>query len=137
MDKILNIDKISQEALHAFHNHEEEIISKVVLRSMQQVNEIAHHGQEAQRLISSGIRFTTKMLDAAMTTGEIALLEDQLTWAMDRLTHEGVKPEHLLHRLQIYADVVQETLPEHQAEEINQFVKWMVRRQQELMNQKK
>jgi hypothetical protein len=77
------------------------------------------------------------MLDTAMTTGEIALLEDQLTWAMDRLPHEGVKPECTLHRLQIYVDVVQEILPDHQAEEINQFIKWMIQRQQELMNQKK
>jgi len=101
---------------------------------MQHIDEIAHHGQEAQQLISSGIRFTTKMLTTAMATGEISLLEDQLTWAKDRLRHEGVKPEHLLHRLQIYSDVVQEILPEYQAQEINQFIKWMIQRQQELMN---
>ena len=46
------------------------------------------------------------MLDAALATGEEVLLADQLTWALDRLPHDGVAPQHVLARFRILRDVV-------------------------------
>ncbi len=124
---------VSPDALSAFRDAREAIIREVVARSLAREEEVVHHGDEAERLIASGIEFTTRMLDAAMAVGEVSLLEDQLVWAMDRLPHEQVSPDHVLHRFQIYAEAVRELLPGEYAAQVNRFLEWMIVRQQELV----
>jgi hypothetical protein len=125
--------EVSAQALAAFRENKEAINREVVARSLARTEETAHHGAEAERLITSGIEFTTRMLDSAMAVGEIALLEDQLTWAMERLPHDGVVPRFVLNRLEIYREVVEACLPAPYASEVGRVVGWMTDRQQELV----
>lgn len=124
---------VSAATLAAFRSASPAIIAQVVARSLAQENKVTHHGENAEQLITAGIQFTSRMLEAALAVGEVALLEDQLTWAMDRLPHDDVAPEHVLNRFRIYREVVQERLPAEQAAEIIPYVDWMITRQQELM----
>ena len=73
---------------------------------------------------------------ALTTTRQVSLLEDQLTWAMERLPHDGVVPAHILNRLRIYREVVGETLPERHANEIEPYLTWMIARQKELLEER-
>ena len=134
MEKRERIARVSAEALTAFREEKEAITQEVAARSLARREEVAHHGEEAESLITSGIEFTTRMLETAMTMGEVALLDDQLTWAMDRLPHDGVSPEHVLERFRIYRQVVEECLPAAHAAEVVRFLEWMIARQQELLH---
>jgi hypothetical protein len=105
----------------------------VVARSLERHAEVSQHGEQAERLITAGIEFTTQTLEAVLQLGDPTLMEFQLTWARDRLPHDGVAPAHLLARLRIYAQVVAEMLTAEQAREVNPYLNWMIERQQELM----
>lgn len=124
---------ISPGALASFQENKEILIKKTVHRSLQREHEVAHLGESAQDLLTAGMEFTTQMLEAAMSMGEVALLEDELAWAQDRLPHDGVEMEHILNRLKILCDVTRETLPPKQANEINEFIKWMIKHGNYLM----
>jgi hypothetical protein len=127
---------VSPAALAAFRQARDGIGREVVARSLARHDEVAHHGEDAERLMAAGIGYTTRMLEAAMVVGQVALLEDQLQWAMDRLPHEGVVPAHILGRLRIYAEVVEERLPREHAAEVNRYVQWMIARMAELLDQR-
>lgn len=127
------IGPVSAEALAAFRKEKQAIIQEVAARSLARRDEVAHHGDDAERLIRSGLEFTTRMVNAAMAMGEVGLLDDQLTWAMDRLPHDSVSPEHVLNRFRIYRQVVEERLPAAHAAEVARFLEWMIARQQELV----
>jgi hypothetical protein len=135
MEKDDRIAPISKEALAAFREEKSAITQEVAARSLSREDEVAHHGEEAGRLVTSGIEFTTRMLEAAMTVGEITLLDDQLTWAMERLPHDGVSPQYVLNRFRIYRQVVEDVLPKPHASEITPFLDWMIARQRELIGQ--
>ena len=124
---------VSDAALAAFRKEKKTIIQEVTTRSLRQRDEVAHHGEKAEQLIRSGIEFTTRMLEAAMVMGEVALLEDQLAWAMERLPHDGVSPEYVLNRFCTYREVVEEHLPAAHSSEIIRFLEWMITRQRELL----
>jgi len=124
---------ISVEALSAFRKASSVIIQETVARSLERKDELIQHGENSENLLTAGLEFTTRMLDAAMATGEIPLLEDELTWARERLPHEGVAPQHVLSRLRIYRDVVNEILAPEYAREVTQFLDWMISRQQDLI----
>jgi hypothetical protein len=126
---------ISPEALESFQDNRDIIIKETVSRSLKRDHEVEHHGENAPQLLTTGLEFTTKMLEAAMSMGEVALLEDELKWAQDRLPHDGVQMEHVLIRFKIYRDVVTETLPSGYAKEITTFIDWMINYQQALMGQ--
>lgn len=135
MQTFVTPSAVSAEALAAFRAASQSIVDRVVVRSLANQDEVVQHGEAAGPLITSGIRFTTQMLEAAMAVGEVALLEDQLAWATDRLPHDGVSSEHVLHRFRIYGEVVQELLPAKYWAEIMPFVDWLIARQQEIMRQ--
>jgi len=126
---------ISPEALASFHENRDTLIRETVTRSLKRDHEVLQHGEKAPKLLTIGLDFTTKMLEAAMSMGEVALLEDELKWAKDRLPHDGVEMEQVLHRFKIYRDVIQETLPLEYANEITAFMDWMINYQQALMKQ--
>ena len=131
------IAPISKEALAAFREGKRAITQEVAARSLSREDEVAHHGEEAERLVTSGIEFTTRMLEAALKLGEITLLDDQLTWAMERLPHDGVSPQYVLNRFRIYRRVVEDLLPRSHALEITPFLDWMIARQRELIRQER
>lgn len=126
---------ISPEALESFQENRDTLIKETVSRSLKRDYEVEHHGEKAPQLLTTGLEFTTKMMGAAMSMGEVVLLEDELKWAQDRLPHDGVQMEHVLNRFKIYRDVVNETLPSEYANEITTFIDWMINYQQALMKQ--
>ncbi len=123
---------ISEDALNAFRENQETIIDDTVERALAKREDVEHHGPDAERVIRAGLEYTSRMLDAVLTTGEAALMEQQLRWAQSRLPHDGVQPEHILSRLRIYRAVVQEVLPEKHAGEITRVLDWMIERHQEI-----
>lgn len=124
---------VSAQALASFRHHEQAIIARVAARSLERRDEVIQHGENAEHLITAGIQFTTRMLDTAMALGEVALLEDQLAWALQRLPHDGVSPQQIVNRLRLYAEVVEELLSSDHARQITPFVAWMVTRLNELL----
>jgi hypothetical protein len=135
MDRVDDLPRVSPEALAAFKVNRQTIIDEVVERSMARKDEVRHHGARAKPTLATGLAFTSDMLETAMSLDEITLLDNALRWAIARLPHDGVMPEHILSRFRIYADVVAETLPSAHAEQINTFVNWMIERQQQLIAQ--
>ncbi len=121
-------------ALDAFSSKRHRIVQRVVERSLARTEEVAHHGDDAERLITAGIEFTTKMLLAAMEMNEPSLLEHQLEWAKDRLPHDGVEPKYLLNRLSIYGEVVEQLLEPAHVEQIGAYVEWLIERGNAIMD---
>lgn len=130
-----NIPEVSVDALLTFRKLTPDLIKEVVKRSMERKDEVFHHGDKQLEILTYGIDMTTKMLDNAMAIHEPALLDEQLKWAIVRLPIDGVKPEHIYNRFQIYIDVVDELMPVNYAKEVNNFVSWMLKRQKELMDE--
>lgn len=126
---------ISKEALASFQENRDAIIKETVSQSLKIDHEVEHHGEKAPQLLTTGLEFTTKMLEAAMITGEVVLLEDELKWAKDRLPHDGVQMEHVINRFEIYRGVVNETLPSDYASEIITFIDWMINYQRALISE--
>ena len=123
---------VSQGALAAFRGETSRIIAETASRALSRTDEVAHHGTEAARIITSGIEFTVRMLDATMAAGERAMLEDELQWALDRLPHDGVSPEHMLSRFALLRGVVKERMPPAPAAEVASLIAWMEKRLREL-----
>jgi hypothetical protein len=123
---------VSQAALDAFRAESPRIIAETASRALARTEEVAHHGAEASRLITSGIEFTVRMLDAAMAADESALLEDELRWSLDRLPHDGVSTEHVLSRLALLREIVKGRMTPALAAEIAEVIEWTERRLREL-----
>jgi hypothetical protein len=119
---------VSTEALVAFRAATAEIIKETVAQAMICKADIKQHGDQAERLITSGFEFTTRMLDTAMSMGAISLLEDELSWAKDRLPHDGVSMQHLLNRLTIFRKIVLNKLPPREGSEVVRYIDWMIAR---------
>jgi hypothetical protein len=123
---------VTQETLLAFRSETPGIVAETASRSLARRGDVAQHGAEAPRLITSGIEFTMKMLDAAIAAGESALMEDALRWSLDRLPHDGVSTEQVLSRFAMLREVVSERLPAAPAAEIAAAVEWMELRLRQL-----
>ncbi len=135
-NKTNDVVAISSEALKEFQEATPKIIAETVSRSLKCKEDISQHGGDAEKIITSGIEFTSKMLESAMVMGEIPLLEDELSWAKDRLSHDGVEMEHVLKRFKIYKDVINEILSKESAIEVNHFINWMINHQTKIMQRK-
>ena len=120
---------LSTKALSAFRSAQGDIAREVVRRCLTRTEQVAHHGDDAQDLLTKGMDFVMRMLDSAMAVGEVALLEDELAWARQRLPHDGVSAEHVLTRFQILGQVVSEMLPDEAAAEVIPYLDWLVERQ--------
>lgn len=126
---------VSQEALASFRVEAEAITEDTAQRALEHREEVAHHGEQAAELLQQGLQFTTKGLETALAFNTVDLLADQLRWGMDRLQHHGVEPEHVLHRLHFYRDVVRDRLPADHAAEVNAYVEWMIAYQRRLISE--
>jgi len=125
---------VSENAMNAYKNALPAITTKAVKKSMQNKDETEQHGKDAENLLKSGFDFTAQMLESVMQVGDVALLEDQLLWAQSHLVHEKVMPVHILHRFQIYAQVVQEEMDEKYSDEIMPYLNWMIKKLESLIS---
>lgn len=92
---------------------------------MTRTDEVAHHGPDAERILTSGMDFTLKMLETAMAFGEVSILEDEMAWALDRLPHDGVTPRQIASRLKTLNGVINDLMPQDYASQINPYIEWM------------
>ncbi|GAB6056418.1 hypothetical protein JCM15415_17340 [Methanobacterium movens] len=122
---------VSPEALKSFKENSPRIIKKTVDISMERSKEVEHHGKKARELLSTGMEFTTRMLESAMLVGEISILEDQLNWACVRLPHDGVTLENILLMLELYQKEIKKTLKNEHNSQIIPYVDWMITWQKE------
>ncbi len=120
-------------ALAAFQQARAQIIQHVVTQMLAQQDKVDHLGPDTERMLAAGMEWTTRMLETAMTLGSIGLLNQQLEWAASRLPHDGVTHEHTLASLHRYHDAVAALLPAEHATPVNQYVGWMIERQQMLL----
>jgi hypothetical protein len=119
---------ISKESLAAFRAASPEIIRETVALALLCKNDVAQHGDQAEKLITSGLEFTTRMLDSAMTFGSTALISDELLWAKDRLPHDKVSMQQVSNRMKIYRNAILSKLPHTQANEVIAYIDWMTAR---------
>lgn len=134
MDTTVELKPVSPAALAAYRKHKTRIVENVVARALEQPAEVAQHGDDAERIVTAGIEFTAQVLESVMQVGDPALLDYQLSWAQDRLPHDGVSPAFVLSRFRNFADSVAQTLAPEHAQEVNQWVNWLINRQQALVN---
>lgn len=120
--------------LTAFRAHAQQIIDLTVQRSLVYTDEVQQHGEDAGTFLRIGLRFTTDMLIMLMEIQAEELVDDQLMWALKRLPHDGVLPEHVLHRFELYRDVVEEVLPEPHQSEVAAVVTWLIEKQRSMMS---
>jgi len=130
-----NTAAVSREALEALASARGRIIDRVVERSLARTEHVAHLGDDAERVIRAGIEMTTRMIESTLSVGSMALLDDQLAWAMSRLPHDGVPPEHIVPRLRTYREAVNEFLAGGHAAEITPVIDWLIARLQELIDE--
>ncbi len=121
--------------LKAFQQARWRIIQYATARALTYDNEVAPLGSRAEQIIAAGFEFTTRMLETAMALQHPTLLEQQLAWGNQRQPHDGVTSAHLLSRFQLYAEAVNAVLPTDHAAAVNQYVHWMIARQQEFVDQ--
>jgi len=133
MSYVKQLAPVAPRALAAFKARSDDIIRAVVAQALTHTEQVAGHGDQAERLLTAGLRYTALGLQTAIFLHNTTLLDWQLAWAADRLGHDGVQPEHILTRLHIYAAVVEQFLTADDALAINQYVHWMIAKQTELM----
>jgi hypothetical protein len=131
------LKRVSPGALAEFKKFQPNIIKLIVERSIEHKEDVAQHGDRAAEILTSGLEFTTKALETSMQLHNVDLLEYQLQWAWDRLPHDNVQAKHLVSRFKIMAGVIEETLTPQNAAEVNQFVTWLIERQNELIEEKR
>lgn len=119
---------ISKEALASFRAASPEIIRETVALALLSKEDVAQHGAQAEKLITSGLEFTTRMLDSAMTFGSTDLILDELLWAKDRLPHDKVSMQQVANRMKIYRHTILNKLPPGLASEVISYIDWMTAR---------
>jgi hypothetical protein len=68
-----------------------------------------------------------------MQFSDTEVIGQQIAWGMERLPHDGVAPDHVLHRFQILAETISTLLPAPHAQAANQYLYWMITEQQKRM----
>jgi hypothetical protein len=127
------LPEVNVNTLNNFKHKSNVIVKEVVDRSMKYKDDVRQHGNRAEEVITEGIKMTTEMLFNAMSVNDVGVLDDQLQWAIKRLPVDGVSPEQVYKRFNIYLEVVNELFVQSQAKEISQFIEWMIKRQKELV----
>ncbi len=129
-----SVQRVSKSALTEYRKLLGQIIEEVVDSIVQDRN-LEGDGRDQIDLLPAGFEFTLKMLDGAASVGDLALLEDQLQWAVQRLPHQGILPEHLLNRFQLLEIIMEEVLSEGTWTEFHPYIQWMIARQRQLVDQ--
>lgn len=127
------IPRMDESGLSEFAEKKAEIISEVVRRSLEFKSEVAQHGPTAKNVLGTGFAFTLDAIQAAMEFGEPKLLQHQIEWAVDRLPHDNVQPDHLSHRFKIFKEVIAESFSADRAKIIHAYFDVLI---EELRNRK-
>jgi len=134
LSRKFSVRQVSQSALTEYRKLLSQIIEEVV-ESVYQDSTRARDGRAQIDLLPAGFEFTLKMLDGAASVGDLALLEDQLQWAVQRLPHQGILPEHLYKRFQLLETIMEEVLSEGTWSEFHPYIQWMIARQGQLVDE--
>ena len=121
---------VSPEALKSFKENSPRIIKKTVDALMSILKKI-ESDEMSRELLNRGLEFPTRILESAMLVGEISILDDQLSWACDRLPHDGVTLENILLMLELYQKEIKKTLKNEHNSQIIPYVDWMITWQKE------
>lgn len=122
------IESVSEDAVQSLTELGQQIIEETVDQSMENSDEVAHHGPEARRILEAGFQFTHQMLLAALKSGADDLLVDQADWAVNRLPHDNVQMPHLLLRLKRYRQAIINHLEPEHARQITPYVDALIDR---------
>lgn len=125
---------VADATLDAFRAARDQIIRLAVARSLTYPDEVVQFGAQAIQVLTAGFEFTTRMLETAILLQNTTLLEEQLVWANTRQPYDGVLPEHLLHRFELYAAAIKEVLPAPYAAEVQPYIAWLIARQRQFVD---
>ncbi|MCB2209629.1 hypothetical protein KQH62_01935 [bacterium] len=117
-----NSFEISKNAIQALEKKGDEILTDVINQSMQEQDEIAHHGEGVREILEKGMIFTHQMLLSALRTGQSDILVDQANWAVNRLPHDNIQLPNLIARLTRYRQAIINQLPGADSEQITPFL---------------
>jgi len=122
------INPVSEDAIQSITELSQQIIEEAVQQSLKNMDEVAHHGSDARRLIEAGFMFTHQMVMAAIKSGQDDLLIDQADWAVNRLPHDNVQLPNLLARLRRYRQSIINHLQPDYASQITPYVDVLIAR---------
>ena len=125
---------ITAHAMSSFLQQKDTIIKNAVDEAVRYEDDMPYDSMKKETIIRYGFEYTTRMLEAVMAVGEIALFEDQITWAQDRLPHDGVQSKNILRLFKIYSKHISTSLSEQDASEIQPYMSWLIKRQEQLMS---
>jgi hypothetical protein len=120
--------EISKEAILEFNEKKDQIVKKVVERIITLDNIPQEEIQKYKIKITAGILFVFEQLTPAMMFSDQALLEDQMDWAMVRLPYDGIDKEQVSRNFRIMIEVMLELMSEENAEQVSNYLKWMIAR---------
>lgn len=123
----------SAEALPALRARHRQIIERATELALQHPTDTLTLGECAPEVIRAGYEFVTRMLEAALAAGRPELLDEQILWGNERQPHDGVLPEHMLHRFEIYDAVLQQLLPAEIAAIVREYTGRMIALQRSLI----
>lgn len=127
---------VSQEAQLAFKKNLPKINDLLVARLLVEPGQFDHLGDQAEKILRSGFEFTSSNLEAYMLMNDASLLIDQLSWAKDRLPHDGISMERMVKNLGVYCEVISELLPKEYSPEIINMIQGMISAQKEISQMK-
>jgi hypothetical protein len=123
---------VDSSTIASFKKLKNSIIDQTVADIMRHTRYMEELGSAAEEKIRSGLDFTIEVLISVMSLGDKNLLEDQLTWAKDRLPHDGVQSDHIMENLKLLAGVIKDLMTEKDAESIVPYVEWMIKRMEQV-----
>jgi hypothetical protein len=126
---------ISQQAQAEFKKNRLKMNELSVTRLLAEPGAFDHLGDQAESVLKSGFEFTSSTLEACMLVNEASLFIDQLRWAKDRLPHDGISMQRMGKNLEVYCEVISETLPPSYAAEIVHLIQQLMTAQQEIANE--
>ena len=62
MSKLADFKRVSPQALAAFQLQRANIIRTVVAKSLEHLDEVSQHGDQAEQILTTGLEFTTQAL---------------------------------------------------------------------------
>jgi hypothetical protein len=120
---------VTPAALDSFRAAHDQILTETTRRSAARTGAGDQPRTVSIETIRAGLQFTLRILDAAMATDSVEILDDQLQWAGKRLPHDNVSPALVLAEFQLLAEVIDQCLEPEHAAEISHAVRWLVERQ--------
>jgi len=126
MPESAELKAISPEAMAAYRYACPDLIKDTVAESLKETCNVEEFGEQAERIVTSGLVFTTRMLEAAMAMGSKIILKDEIEWAQDRLPHDGVDMMQVVCRIKILRRQIINRIQPALASEITAYVDWLL-----------